>query len=91
MSEVKRKTKKPVVARVVEIPATAEALLDINQIGLLIGRGRSRLKAMIADGEYPKPDTMLGVQPRWKTSTHNEWVRTLPKPDATPANPFNRG
>lgn len=62
--------------RVESLASQCECLLSRHQIATLLSISVRSFGMLVAKGDYPKPDTRLGPQqPRWRSLTHNEWVR----------------
>lgn len=97
MSEAAKAKRKPKATRVrkkadvkvLVIPPDTEAYLEVDDLLHVLRVCRSTFKAMLADGEYPPPDSRIGNRDKWLVSTHNAWMRSRPKPEPAP-NPFRR-
>ena len=73
-AKTKPQAKAPSLKPPAVLPPGAVALLSLRQIAGSLDVGRTKLRQMIASGEYPPPDTHLGAQaPRWHQDTHAEW------------------
>lgn len=62
-------------AKVVEIPATVDQLLDRDQVAKSIGVSLRTFTEMRSKGGFPEPDmVIMGCNsPRWRVSTFNRW------------------
>ena len=49
---------------------------DLDRLGL---GSRWTVRNRVKDGTFPEPDCYLGDSPRWKDSTVQAWIESLPK------------
>ena len=71
------------------LPTGCEAMLAKADVVAALRISVRHLDEMIAAGEYPRPDTHLGRNPRWRRETHDRWVRARcgvveQEPDVSP-------
>lgn len=58
------------------LPPGMETLLCRAQVAEALGVTTRTLDAMVSAGEYPRPDTHIGVLPRWRVVSHNTWIES---------------
>lgn len=56
--------------------AGARLLLSIQEVSLLVNRGKTSLYAMMKDGDFPKA-VKVGASTRWLASDVDEWISSL--------------
>lgn len=57
------------------LPPGVEVALGYPEIAQALGLSDRTVRTMVARGEYPPPETMIGNKSKWKLETHNAWVR----------------
>ena len=78
----KKKTAGPPPAAPPSLPPGCEALLGKKQICFAIGVSARTFDSMVSAGQFPKPDTKVGLFPRWQVATLNAWIaRKCAKPE----------
>lgn len=66
--------------RVKPPPSDAITLMDVAQIASALTCTERYVYSLIASGKYPAADASVGSSPRWRTSTHNDYVENLKPP-----------
>ena len=67
---------KPVPQRQIPpLPGHCEVLLSRSQVCYAIGVSVRSLTGMIASGEFPRAEAIIGTRPRWSVELVNGWVR----------------
>jgi predicted DNA-binding transcriptional regulator AlpA len=57
------------------VPAAVQGLLSAQQVCDALGGGSVRkLRQMISEGNFPRPDSRFGKYPRWSVAGLNRWV-----------------
>ena len=60
------------------LPPGVDAYLTLPMVLAALSRndGGKWVRAEMAAGRFPQPDTPPGEDPKWLTSTYNTWVRS---------------
>lgn len=56
------------------LPPGCDALLGKAQLCFALDISIRSLQSMLSAGEFPPPDTRLGVCPKWRVGTLNAWI-----------------
>lgn len=52
---------------------TTQVLADEKEVGQIVGFSRSKIRVMLAAGEFPKP-LKLGRSVRWRIADVHRWI-----------------